>query len=271
MGEDNRRCPSGFGSGSVVVPHLYKQFRTNLLSININKTHCVQFKTKNQSAADINIVCNNRSITTLSNVKFLGIHINDSMNWSSHADCITPKLSSACYVMRSIKPYMPLNTLKTIYYSYFNTIMSYGLFIWGNSPHSLRIFRMQKKIIRIMTGCNSRVSCRNLFRMLRILPFASQYILSLMLFVVNNKNLFVLNSDKHNIRTRHTNNLYQPTTNFTVYQKGVYCMGIRVYNNLPTYIKEESHNPKKFKTCLKHFLHIHYFYSIEEYFNIKPV
>lgn len=137
---------------------VYKWFRTNLLSININKTHCVQFKTKNQSAADINIVCNNRSITTLSNVKFLGMHINDSMNWSSHADCITPKLSSACYVMRSIKPYMPLNTLKTIYYSYFNTIMSYGLFIWGNSPHSLRIFRMQKKIIRIMTGCNSRVS-----------------------------------------------------------------------------------------------------------------
>jgi hypothetical protein len=46
-------------------------------------------------------------------------------------------------------------------------------------------------------------------------------------------------------------------------------MGIRVYNNLPPGIKEESHNPKKFKTCLKHFLYIHYFYSMEEYFQYK--
>jgi hypothetical protein len=85
----------------------------------------------------------------------------------------------------------------------------------------------------------------------------------------NNKNLFVFNSDKHNASVRHANNLYQPSSNFTVYQKGVYCMGIKVYNNLPPYIKEESHNPRKFKTYLLHFLHTHYFYSIEECFQYK--
>jgi hypothetical protein len=90
-----------------------------------------------------------------------------------------------------------------------------------------------------------------------------------MLFVVNNKNLFVLNSDIHNISIRHTNNFYQLSSNFTVYQKGVQCMGIKVYNNLPPYIKEESHSPRKFKTHLLHFLHTHYFYSIEEYFQYK--
>jgi hypothetical protein len=46
-------------------------------------------------------------------------------------------------------------------------------------------------------------------------------------------------------------------------------MGIKVYNNLPPYIKKESHNPKKFKTYLLHFLHIHYFYSIEDYVQYK--
>jgi hypothetical protein len=48
-----------------------------------------------------------------------------------------------------------------------------------------------------MTNCNNRVSCRSLFRKLEILPLASQYILSLLLFVINtrNKNLFTLNSD----------------------------------------------------------------------------
>jgi hypothetical protein len=120
-----------------------------------------------------------------------------------------------------------------------------------------------------MTGCNNRASCRNLLRKLEILPLASQYVFSLTLFVVNNKNLFVLNSDKYNISMKHTNNLHQPSSNFTVYQKGVHCMGIQVHNNLPPYIKEESHNSRKFKTFLLHFLHTHYFCSVEEYFQYK--
>jgi hypothetical protein len=128
---------------------------------------------------------------------------------------------------------------------------------------------MQEKIIRIMTGCNSRVSCRNLFRMLEILPLATQYILLFTVFVVNNKNHFILNSEKHKISTKHIKNFYQPTSNFTVYQKGVYCKGIRVYDNLPPHIEEESHSPKKFKICLKDFLYTHYFYSIEEYIQYK--
>jgi len=82
---------------------------------------------------------------------------------------------------------MSLNTLKIVYYSYFNAVISYGLPPWGNSPHALKIFRMQKRIIRIMMGYKNKISCRNLFRRLEILPFVSQYILLLMLFVVNNK------------------------------------------------------------------------------------
>jgi hypothetical protein len=52
-----------------------KWFKINLLSININKTHCIQFKTKNKPTTDVNIVCNNQPVTTLSNIKFLGIYI----------------------------------------------------------------------------------------------------------------------------------------------------------------------------------------------------
>jgi hypothetical protein len=61
-----------------------------------------------------------------------------------------------------------------------------------------------------MTGCNSRLSSWNLFRKLEILPLASQYILSLMLFMVNNKNIFILNTNKDNISTRHIKNFHQP-------------------------------------------------------------
>ena len=59
---------------------------------------------------------------------------------------------------------------------------------WGNSPHSIKIFKMQKRITGIMIDFISMVSCTNLFRSWEILPLVSQCILSLMLFVVKNKN-----------------------------------------------------------------------------------
>jgi hypothetical protein len=139
--------------------------------------------------------------------------------------------------MRSIKPFISLNTLKTIYYSYFNSVIRYGLPFWGNSPHSIKIFRIQKRIIRVMVGCKSRVSCRNLFRRVEILPFLSQYIFSLMLFIIKNKNLFTLNSENHTKSTWQFNNLYHPITNFTIYQRGVHYMDIKTFNNLPHTLK----------------------------------
>jgi len=122
-----------------------------------------------------------------------------------------------------------------------------------------------------MIGYKNRVSDRNLFRKLEILPFVSQYVLLLKVFVVKNKNLFTLNLENHTKSTRQFNNFYQPITNFTVYQKGVHYMGIRIFNNLPPYIKDISNNVRKFEIYLTQFLHIHYFYSIEEYFQYKSI
>jgi hypothetical protein len=51
-----------------------KWFKVNLLSIDVDKTHYVHFKTKHKPTIDVNIVCNDNLITTLPNIKFLGIY-----------------------------------------------------------------------------------------------------------------------------------------------------------------------------------------------------
>jgi hypothetical protein len=84
---------------------------------------------------------------------------------------------------------MSQKTLKMIYYAYFHSIVNYGLIFWGSS-YSVKIFKIQKDMIRIITGYRSRDSCRDLFKNLKILPLQWQYIFSLLLFVVDNKNKF---------------------------------------------------------------------------------
>jgi len=56
----------------------------NLLSINFNKTHYIQFTTNNKPNTNIKITYDNKQITTISNIKFLGIIINDTINWKYH-------------------------------------------------------------------------------------------------------------------------------------------------------------------------------------------
>jgi len=156
-----------------------------------------------------------------------------------------------------------------VYFSYFHSLLTYGITFCGNSSHSNTIFKLQKRVIRIITGIRKRDSCREHFRTLKILPLQSQCILSLLLFVTDKKDHFRRNSEIHHINTRNKSSLHQPINNLPIYQKVAYYTGIKVFNSLPPQIKELSHNRHHIKTILKEFLHSHSFYTLDEYFNCK--
>jgi hypothetical protein len=44
-------------------------------------------------------------------------------------------------------------------------------------------------------------------------------------------------------------------------------MGTKIYNNLPSYIKDTSPNLNKFKSILQNFLYSNSFYTLKEYFS----
>jgi len=83
------------------------------------------------------------------------------------------------------------------YFSYVHSIISYEIIFWGNSSRSEEIFKIQKRIIRIITNSRKNSSCRQLFKELNILPIQSQYIFSILLFVTKNKDQFLFNSQVH--------------------------------------------------------------------------
>ena len=95
---------------------------------------------------------------------------------------------------------------------------------------------------------DSKVSCRELFKKLNILPLHSQYIFSILLFVVKNRGLFKTNSDVHNFDTRSNFDLHLSTVKLTVFQKGVCYSGIKIYKHLPLTLKQLKISSYKF--CL---------------------
>ena len=124
---------------------LNKWLRANELPLNFNKTNHVHFATKRNMIIDFKIGFNNNFIASSASTKFLGMTINNNLNWNDHVDSITKKLSKACYMRRNAKICMSTSSLIMIYYAFFHSIMSYGIIFWGNSSHSSSIFRLQKK------------------------------------------------------------------------------------------------------------------------------
>jgi hypothetical protein len=162
---------------------------------------------------------------------------------------------------------MSQDALKSVYYSYFHSLITYGIILGGNSSNSSHIFWLQKKAVRIITDSRPRDSCRELFKHLRILPLQSQYILSLLLFIVDNKNLFHANSEVCSINTRQNFHLHDPQANLTLYQKVAYYSGIKIFNNLPPNIRNLSCDVKKFKLEIGKYLPLKSFFTLEEYYN----
>jgi len=71
----------------------------------------------------------------------------------------------------------------------------------------------------------------------------------------------------HNINTRTKTNLHQPLANSSTYQEGAYYYGIKVFNSLPSQIKDLSANRNQFRWVLESFLYSHSFYTLDEYFS----
>jgi hypothetical protein len=124
---------------------------------------------------------------------------------------------------------------------------------------------LQKRVIRIIKGCGMHESCREHFREMKILPLRSQYIFSLVMFVVKNRDIFNINSDCHPINTRQHMNIHMSQVNLSKYANGVYHMAVKIYNGLPKDLKVITNDMKKFKVGIKKFLSfIHWRNLLEE-------
>jgi hypothetical protein len=75
--------------------------------------------------------------------------------------------------------------------------------------------------------------------------------------------------DIHRRNTRNNLDFHITSTNLAINQKSAYYMGWKIFNRLPSYIKEETHNVRKFRRLIKNFQYCNNFYTLDEYFNYK--
>lgn len=252
----------------LTLKELSKWFENNRIIINTSKTVSVNFhavQNVNYYPASMNL--NDSLIDSVTETKFLGIWIQDTIKWSTHIANLSSKLNSSSYAIRILSKSTSLHIRRVAYFAYFHSILKYGIIFWGNAPESITIFRIQKRTLRSMLGAKKLESCKPLFKQLNIMPLPCIYIFEVLLFVMKNMNSidsFHKNHQIHNYNTRQCANLHLEGTRTNLCKSGVLHTGITLYNNLPNHIKIIG-NFKQFKLALRSFLLSNLFYSVNDF------
>jgi hypothetical protein len=129
------------------------------------------------------ITFKNTDITYTSQFKFLDVNITNNLKWSSHIQSLCLQLNKVYYIIKSLKDVVSSYILRNIYFAKFQSLVSYGLIFWGGEGESNKVLKIQKRILHLMKGVNSRTSCRRIFKELEFLTVTSFYVFEVLCFL----------------------------------------------------------------------------------------
>jgi hypothetical protein len=214
----------------------------NKLSLNISKTYYMLFSPNRRKAVTTcKIFIQNSTLTRVGSIKFLGFILDERLSWEFHAKHIRNKIAKGIGIITKARKYLPKPTLLTLYYSFIYPYLMYGIEVWGCmiNSYSLPIFKLQKKIVRIITFSSQRAHTNDLFNMMNILNLQKLYIFKLCLFMYNVEHnicskfiqdLFVKNYRFHNYPTRNLHHYHLPLYRTSDMQRNFRYKGALYWN-----------------------------------------
>ena len=233
-------------------------FKANGFLLNESKTQQLHFTLKNKFMTE-----------QLNSVKFLGVHIDQKLSWESHIKYISGKLSRVIYLLRSLKNHIPDSYVRCSYFSYFHSIISYGVILWGNAPHVNDILLLQKKAIRVISGSSHKAHCKPLFIQFKIMTVINVFIYATLIHVKENFPEQILRENVHTYNTRNNKKIYIPYFRLSKTINSYLTVGKKLFSKLPPYL--HSVTLTVFKSKLHNWLILHPFYNIQEFFETNVV
>ena len=150
---------------NLLLSQLDKYMFLNQLHINLGKCVYMHFKPSircsNNNAQRPFLSSNNHSlqlngivIPKVNKARFLGIVIDEKLDWQAQIDALIEKLNSCIITIKRIKKFIPKEHYHKLYHSLFKSHMIYGITAWGGICHSRlnKLFAIQKRCIRLLFG-----------------------------------------------------------------------------------------------------------------------
>lgn len=217
--------------------------RANRLSLNVEKSSFMLFSHARVSHVPISISIYNTLVNQVQNVKFLGVHIDDRLNFNEHINNVTKKLSQVTGIMRRISPLVPCVVLRQIYFALFQSHLSYGIIVWGGcgaTNHS-KLNRVQNRALSLLTNLSPDIrqppSFDNLYKYSITLQFHKYFKSRNFSSYFHNKITNLFPSHSHSTRFASNDKLLLPAAKKTVTQRQFMYNAVKDWNNLSRDLK----------------------------------
>ena len=169
-------------------------FRANKLSLNVKKTKYSLFhKPKSKDSLPLklpDIAINNIKLQRENNVKFLGVIINENLDWNEHIKTIENKISKSIGILYRIRQFLDIHSLKLLYFSHIHSLMNYANIVWGSANKTAlnSLYKKQKNACRIIFRMDKFTPSRPLFKELQALNIFQLNIYNVLIFMHKIKN-----------------------------------------------------------------------------------
>ena len=158
----------------------------NKLALNVAKTKYIMFRTINKRIQYPEMKLNNIAIERVSKFKFLGIWLDEYLNWNHHISHISIKLSRINGTMSRLKRICPQSILIMIYNTLSLPHLNYGILLWGaKGKKDQKLHLLQKKSMRIITSQHYRSHSEPIFKNLGLLMVHDLYYMAIIKFYYN--------------------------------------------------------------------------------------
>ena len=242
---------------------LTEWIRANKLSLNLQKTKYMLFS-NTIDTLPTNIIFDDTPLENVSDIKFLGVTVDNRLSWKPHISNICKTISRNIGVIYRLKFHIPSSSLITLYSSLILPYLNYGILAWGNTHRNLldRLLLLQKKSLRIICNTAGRSHTNHLFLENKILKVNDLYSCQLGQFMYNYNNnslpqafnnMFPKNQSFHNYPTRRSNEFHLPLLRTLLAQNTFIYTGPRFWNSLDNVIRN-ARSLNSFKSKLKSFL-----------------
>jgi hypothetical protein len=125
------------------------------------------FNIKNKIAQNP-ILINNVPVPRTENYTCLGVDLDERFTWEKHIDNICAKVEAGIGIMRRMKPFVPVETVKLIYNALVQPYFDYCSLLWDNCGSGLRekLQRLQNRAARVITGSTFDIRSVDMLNML---------------------------------------------------------------------------------------------------------
>ena len=118
---------------------------TRKLTLNVSKTKLVVITGRQKLARveEIELLVNENTVEQTDSFEYLGVKLNETMEWSDHIDYIQSKVAKRLGLLKRVKHHLPVNSREIMYNTMIQPILDYGDIVWGDRFNQTQMDELQ--------------------------------------------------------------------------------------------------------------------------------